>query len=323
MKKIFLYSFIFVFIIKVNAQVNLVPNPSFETFTTCPNMASQISYATPWQGVTTNSTDYFNVCAIAASNVSIPDGGGGFQYARTGVAYAGMWVINSFGGNYREYLQVQLDSTLELDSCYYVEFYCNLHNQGCIGINAMGAFVSNTAVSAVGPGLVLQYTPQIVSDTFLTDTLNWMRVSGYYQALGGEQYITIGNFSIDDPADTIHTCVFGADSYYYIDDITVKKVVACDTFGVGIEENQSITTFKLFPNPSNGMISLQYLLNADDKAEMRIYDLAGRFIDSHLLNSSVNQLIINEDHLNNGIYFYQIIIDDKVVKSDKFVIIKE
>src|SRR5665213_2039907 len=86
---------------------NLVPNYSFEVYDTCPYHSNQIFFAPPWQGVTTNSTDYFNACS---SVYGVPTAGlGDWQYARTGNAYAGIIVINSFGANYREYLQVKLD----------------------------------------------------------------------------------------------------------------------------------------------------------------------------------------------------------------------
>ena len=45
---------------------NLVPNPSFETYTACPTAGSQIYYANPWTGPTTNSTGYYNSCSSAS-----------------------------------------------------------------------------------------------------------------------------------------------------------------------------------------------------------------------------------------------------------------
>lgn len=303
---------------------NLVPNSSFEIFTACPMGASELSLAVPWQGVTTNNSDYYNACGTGGTNV--PNGGGGaFQYARTGVAFAGIWVINGFGGDYREYLQVKLDSILEQDSCYLIEFYCNLQNLSGYAVNKIGAYISNTAVNDVGPGtwgLVLQHTPQIISLSILTDTLNWMRISGYYNANGGEQYITIGNFSIDSATDTLH--IGGNNypgSYYYIDDVTVKKIAGCDTIDTVHEYNNGMV-FNLYPNPNNGKILLNYSLNANDKAELLIYDSIGKLISTHKLDSSSAQLTITDAQLSDGIYFYRIKVNNKIVQSDKLIIIK-
>ena len=76
-----------------NAQ-NLVPNYSFETYSTLPYSGSQISFASPWKGVTTNSSDYFYDCS---SGAGVPSNGC-WQFPRTGCAYAAIWVINAFGG---------------------------------------------------------------------------------------------------------------------------------------------------------------------------------------------------------------------------------
>ena len=326
MKQKILYIIFLLVATNIVAQVNLVPNSSFEAYDTCPYNGSQIYFSVPWKGVTTNSTDYYNVCAVPASNCSIPSDGAGWQYARTGVAYAGLYAVNGFGLDYREYLQVKLDSTLELDSCYFVEFYCNLHNKSYFSINKLGAYLSNTAVSAVGPstwGLVLQYTPQIVSHTFLTDTLNWMQIAGYYHAIGGEKYITIGNFDLDNPSDTLHTGYGTAYPYYLIDDVTVKKISGCDTVGVGIQKYNNDLSFNLSPNPNDGNMILKYSTKPNSKAEMKIYDVTGRLINSYKLTEGDNNTLkISEDELQNGIYFYNVIIDNKVKSQSKIVIVK-
>src|SRR5687767_7964555 len=86
---------------------NLVPNPSFETFSSCPVTYSQMSLAVPWTDPTNSSSDFFNSCS-AGPHVSIPnnfDTYAGFQYARTGDGYAGLYAYATFQ---REYIQVQL-----------------------------------------------------------------------------------------------------------------------------------------------------------------------------------------------------------------------
>ena len=309
--------------IKTKAQ-NLVPNGSFETYTTCPTGGSQINLAIPWQGVTTNSTDYYNACSNTYNVPSV--GAGDWQYARTGVAYAGIWAINSYGGDYREYLQIKLDSTLIQDSCYLVEFYCNPIDAARYCVNKMGAYLSNTAVSAVGPlpnGLVLQYTPQIVSHGFLNDTLNWMRVGGYYKANGGERYITIGNFSTDSATDTLHLGGSNYDgAYYFIDDVTVKKLTGCDST-LSVPEFNNDVNFKLYPNPNDGNMIFEYSLATKSIGEFIIYDITGRVINKYKLNDGqTNLLNISESELRNGVYFYSVIIDYKVNAYNKIIIVK-
>ncbi len=59
----------------------------------------------------------------------------------------------------------------------------------------------------------------------ITDTLNWVKVSGLYTAARGEGYITIGNFKDDantDTLDTGHGTYQGA--YYHLDAVSVYSV---------------------------------------------------------------------------------------------------
>ena len=83
-----------------------------------------------------------------------------------------------------------------------------------------------------------------------------------------------------------------------------------------------ITGFKLYPNPNDGNMILDYTLNQSDKGEMAIYDIAGKLIARFDLNTTNNKLLINNIELKDGIYFYQIKVNDKMVKSDKLIIIK-
>lgn len=203
--------------------VNLVPNPSFETYSSCPDNLGQVDRALPWDIPTTGgSSDYYNSCATGISGVSVPANDFGNQGARTGNGYAGFIVrpIN----DYREYITIPLSAPLVASTTYTVEFWlslCDLSNQS---IDRMGAYLSVGPVGPVAGAPTLPYTPQVESpaNTFLTDKTNWMQVTGNYTATGGESYITIGNFH--DNAST-NVSALGAGSYggtyYYVDDVSV------------------------------------------------------------------------------------------------------
>src|SRR6218665_2384229 len=120
MKKGLSYLFFIICISFVsNAQVNLVPNSSFEVYTQCPFNPAQVAFAFPWVDPNNGSADYFNVCS---ANQSIPNNAGGTQYARTGNAYMGLYVYFNNTGTWREYIQVKLDSQLAFQKNYAVEF---------------------------------------------------------------------------------------------------------------------------------------------------------------------------------------------------------
>ena len=207
----------------VLAQTNLVLNPSFESYSACPTGSSQIDYASPWKG-TNNSTDYYNACAPSCV-VSVPcQTTASYQYAHTGVAIAGMWFLNNYGLDKREYIQGTLFDTL-MPHCYKVSFFVNNHNSIKYAINNFGLYFStDTFTTSWSPA---PYIPQVVNfnNKIINDTLNWIEISGIYVANGGEKYITIGNFKDDANTDTLDTgngTYPGA--YYYIDDVSVIPI---------------------------------------------------------------------------------------------------
>ena len=104
--------------------VNLVPNPSFENFTSisgCPTSFSNFNDAGPWFTPTLGTSDYFNACASGPFAPGVPTSILGFQPAHTGIAHAG-FISNSFQ-NYHEYCEVQLSSPLANSVLYTVEFW--------------------------------------------------------------------------------------------------------------------------------------------------------------------------------------------------------
>jgi gliding motility-associated-like protein len=87
----------------------------------------------------------------------------------------------------------------------------------------MGAYLSNTVIN-LNTHYAIPVIPQIENPKghFLSDTLNWMLVSGSFIASGGEQYITIGNFYVNDSTNYIQISNSKSHlTYYYIDDVSV------------------------------------------------------------------------------------------------------
>jgi len=208
---------------------NLVPNASFENFSSCPSDQGQIIRAVPWYSptyyLTESMSDLLNECSppYPTSLVNIPINIWGYQYPRTGNGYAGIYVFADYEKG-REYISVKLDSALIAGKTYCVGYYASLANKGYpyFAIDRMGAYFSNTAIS-LNTYYIIPATPQIENPTghFLSDTINWMLVSGSFIALGGEQYITIGNFYANDSTNYIPTNATNTISYYYIDDVFV------------------------------------------------------------------------------------------------------
>lgn len=176
--------------------VNLVPNPSFESYSSCPFSFGQASVAISWSVPTLGTSDYFNACAPASfPSVNVPYTQIGYRPARTGVGMAGL-IPYSPAPDYREYLQAQLSFPLAAGQTYEVRFYVSLADTASLAVDRLGAYLSVGPVGPVNNDAPLGVTPQVESPaaTYLTDAINWILVSGTFVAAGGEDHIVIGSW---------------------------------------------------------------------------------------------------------------------------------
>jgi hypothetical protein len=94
--------------------------------------------------------------------------------------------------------------------------------------NNLGMYLSSNTIYQSGVNnFLLNYTPQIkkFNNPVIADTLNWVEISGVYQANGTENYITIGNFDNDITTDTLAVNINNyAGSYYLIEDVSVENI---------------------------------------------------------------------------------------------------
>ena len=238
---------------------NLVPNPSFETYISCPSGISQLNSSSGWLNAGSGSSDYFNQCNV--TTVGVPTNFAGHQFAHVGLGYAGIICSNILDSNmftpglvldYREYIEVGLTNSLVAGEQYEVEFYYSLGNFSTHYIEELGVYFSNTLVSFPGSS-TLNFTPQLrITGSPLNDTVNWIRFNQTFIATGGEQFITIGNFK--NPTNTtlgttgVPLRQLENYAYYYIDDISVKHVkcfeiekILVDACGTPEGENEMVT----------------------------------------------------------------------------------
>jgi gliding motility-associated-like protein len=124
----------------------------------------------------------------------------------------------------------------------------NLANTSGFALTELGAYLSSAAVTALNLA-PLPYQPQLVSaaHVYLRDTLNWTLISGNYIAQGGEKFITLGNFKDDLNTDTLRLNNLSSESYYYIDDVSVRP---CDS----VYTSSSLTIPNIF-TPNNDKVN--------------------------------------------------------------------
>jgi gliding motility-associated-like protein len=246
--KYILFSLFFLCSLNCIAQ-NLVPNASFETYNVCP-YTDDITNAPPWFDPTLASPNLFNECApLPPPGYGVPYNEG-YQYARTGKGYSGFEVFSDYDEDI-EYISVKLDSTLETGKIYCIGYYASLEMRdstssyygSMYAIDRMGAYLSDTAIH-LNTAYIIPVVPQIENPVghFLSDTLNWMIVSGTYIAHGGEQYITIGNFYTFNSTNYIKVSNSVSHiAFYYIDDVFVYE---CDAPVYTAEAGNNVTICK-------------------------------------------------------------------------------
>lgn len=225
------------FCFKIHAQVNLVPDYSFEQYSTCPNNApGNIQHSSYWINANVNGTsDYYNACVTNTNSYfDVPSNWCGYQNAKTGNGYAGCFVktIPYTVAQY-EYAETNLLATLKPNYHYCVQFFVSrAEKKGDYAISNFGALFTNTILNS-SDQYNIQMSPQVKNQqgNFVVDRTIWAAIAGTFVALGGEQFVTIGNF--DDPSltDTLYDPVLPDDGvrdpgsiYYYIDDVTVEEV---------------------------------------------------------------------------------------------------
>jgi hypothetical protein len=208
--------------------VNLVPNPSFESISSCPTGYGQIAVAAPWDTPNTGTSDCFNPCAPATfPSINAPYTQLGFQNANTGVGYVGIIPLSA-APDYREYVSAPLLAPLAAAQSYTVTFRVSLADTALLAIDRLGAYFSVGPVGPVPNYAPLPYTPQVESPAFafLTNSTGWTSITGTFVATGGEDHITIGNFHDDATTNTTPgPGNWPGGSYYFIDDVSVEVVL--------------------------------------------------------------------------------------------------
>lgn len=213
----------------LQAQLNLVPNHSFEELFDCPDNVDQLNKCKEWYNPTPNkgSPDYFNDCSI--NTVNVPNNVFGFQFASEGKAYVGiaLWTENITPVNYdyREYIGVKLKNKLKANVKYCVSFDISLANKTHIAVKSIQLALTDTPLIISGAHNLSVFSPQLEfkSKIFFSDTLQWINLKKSFISKGGEEYITIGNFYKNNETDTmkLNSTIPNTlnASYYYIDNV--------------------------------------------------------------------------------------------------------
>ena len=283
MKTIILPLVFCLLVLHINAQ-NLVPNPSFEIVKDTNTISF---YPENWFSLS-STTDFFHRDNPSNTGLGIPLNFRGNQQPAEGDACAG--IICHGVGPSKEFLAVKLVEALKKDSLYNVSFKVNLSNDCRYALDDVGlTFFEFKPTSENIEEAIYHIKNQ--ENVFITDTVSWTVIEGFYKANGNEQYIVIGNFYEEK-----NTGVKVSDetkvewSYYYVDEVFVElcskapqEFTIIDTLiCTGIP-----TVLSGLENASN-----YYWVNIDAKQDI-VIDQPGSYVVNNYFGCYNKQLVYN------------------------------
>jgi len=293
----------------VGSAQNLIPNPSFEdTVCVVPGYLNPYDWpfytpALHWFNPNAATPDFYSVahqegfsCGFLSMYDTDLQNVGEWQFPKDGLRMAGIWAGNGINLT-RELLSSQLLTPLVADSSYCFSMYVSLRNGSNLAIDRLGAYFSVDSVfDHSWPG-GFEIDTRVVNSTgeFLTDTLDWMQVSGVYTANGGERFILIGN--ADDDSETLYQQVDGMGegidiAYYFIDEL---QLGLCSTLNASdLQKEPELQVFL-----SGGWLRI----SADMGTDWMLTDLLGKVIASGSFPTSGESVL--EFSEASGIYLFR------------------
>lgn len=310
---------LFVFFGKINGQVNLVPNPGFETYTSCPNNADQLNYAPPWFRPSTGTPDYYNSCALPITYFNVPVTSAGYCPAQSGNGMAGFLtsetVLTTF--IYREYLAVRLLNQLTTNTKFYVTYYCRLADSSRYASKSINIYFKNDSIGK-NTYDTINANPQIVNSTFISNKNSWTKLRGSFTAIGTEKYMYIGNFKPNTTNDTLFAAGGGNKQYYnmpyyFIDNICVSSdSLFSENWITKLPENENVIDFKFYPNPLKNVLHIE---GSNLNGNINLLNIIGEEVPF-----TQGSYTINFENLKAGLYFLNYKSNNKIYK---YKIIKE
>ena len=214
-------------------ESSLIPNPSFEEMTCCPNANEMLHCSESWIQASEATSDFVHTCEGYLGNTSIPavaplpfpDGDGGVGF-RDGQAFA--------GSNYKEYVGACLTEPMEVGVTYRLDFFVGFQDNVTGSTSFDMAFFGAEDCSAlpfggnnftVGcPTNVSGYT-ELAQQT-VSGNNEWVNVVVEFVAEEAYNVIVLGPSCAANPN-------WSLDPYFYVDRLALAELNAFD--GIALE----------------------------------------------------------------------------------------
>lgn len=139
---------------------------------------------------------------------------------------------------------------------------------------------------------------QIYTDSIITDSINWSKISGSFVADSNYKYVSFGNFFTDSQTSTISFDSSAYFAHYFIDDIRIST----DSIYVnGVKNTETLIVCSVSPNPAKEKIKI----SAAQIKSIFFNDILGNALYKSNLNF-VSSTEIDVSLFPNGIYLLKI-----------------
>lgn len=281
----------------IQAQINLVPNGSFEEYDTT-NLPFNGSFEGVYDWFSSNegTPDFFSNNSIFSLN-NVPNNVFGVVSPFHGDSYVGIFNSNNTQVIYREFIECKLDERLEGNTYYKLSFWCSLGDNS-IYTNSLAnltMYFSDSLVFETNQTYInvidnLPYTK-------VDDSIKWIKIEYLYLAKGNEQYLIIGN-NKEILIDCIPSSSNECNCYTYIDSVSLIK-------------NPNIIIPNVITPNGDGI---------NDFIDFSIYKMGNiynRWGSIVFKANETNNYIWDGDNLSDGVYFYE--INSNYIKQQGYI----
>lgn len=280
---------------------NLVLNGSFEDTLNC-EISTQCTLlkAKHWRNPNTATPDTWE-CDLdrACGSLMEPTGSNApyFQTSYDGSRHAGIYLWYGPGSsNTREYLMTQLEAPLDAGVEYTVSLW-QVRRRFRYAIDHIGAWFGPDSLFEATPNW-LSVSPQVrlrhPVEPYLVEGDNWEQLADTFVAIGGEQWMVIGNF---DPAGTVDGIDLSPEgspvsyAYHFIDEVAV----------VPVETGTGISSAQLQIHRQSDGWWLQWPIDTFPD-RLRIYDAIGQLICEERIGEHIAGHRIERPPCAPGVY---------------------
>ncbi|MBA2610469.1 MAG: OmpA family protein [Bacteroidetes bacterium] len=270
------------------AGQNLVPDPGFEMMQIIPSKETNYIYCTKnWVPPNLTNADYYNIAA-KGKHGGVPKNTFGNQEPHSGSGYAGICIQ----GDFIEYIETKLTSTLIKGENYLIEFYISKAEKALTSVNEFGILFADKVRRGFDiKGIPHKPNVDFTNPSGYKNKDDWIKLSAIYTAEGYEAALILGYFNYDQPKG------YSGMTHYYIDDVTVTLVEKKNNSLILTKVVDSIP--KLFSPKFGEAVTLKNIFFETNKAELLSQSFSELDKLVQYLNKDSATTIIISGHTDN------------------------